>query len=246
MTYIIPFDFEGHAVRAMEIEGQPWFVGKDVADRLGYSDPTTAIRSHCRGVQKLHPILDALGRSQEARILSEPDVLRLIVGSKLPSAVRFERWVFEEVLPAIRKSGGYMVAAPTEKPEELAVRALLVLQATVERQKAQLAAALPKAEALDRIATVSDGSLSLTAAAKALQVWPKALFGYLQQNRWIYKRPGGAAFLGYQDRTSAGLLEHKVTTVNRSDGTEKVVEQVLVTARGLTKLAALTRAPLVA
>jgi len=117
-------------------------------------------------------------------------VLRLILSSKLPSAVKFERWVFEEVLPAIRKSGGYMVAAPTETHEELAVRALLVLQATVERQKAQLAAVLPKAEALDRIAT--DGSFSITAAAKALQVRPKDLFSYLPQHGLIDKRAGNA------------------------------------------------------
>jgi anti-repressor protein len=86
------------------VDGASHFVGKDVADRLGYADPTTAIRSHCRGVQKLHPILDSLGRKQEVRVLAEPDVLRLIVGSRLPAAERFERWVFEEVLPAIRKA----------------------------------------------------------------------------------------------------------------------------------------------
>jgi len=164
----------------MEIEGQPCSVGKDVAERLGYADTTNAMKQHCNGVVKRHPIIDALGRTQEVRILSEADVLRLILSSKLPSAVKFERWVFEEVLPAIRKSGGYMVAAPTETPEELAVRALLVLQATVERQKAQLAAVLLKAEALDRIAT--DGSFSITAAAKALQVHPKDLFSYLPQH----------------------------------------------------------------
>ena len=133
-------------------------------------------------------------------------MLRLILSSKLPSAVKFERWVFEEVLPAIRKSGGYMVAAPTETHEELAVRALLVLQATVERQKAQLAAVLPKAEALDRIAT--DGSFSITAAAKALQVRPKDLFSYLQQHGLIDKRAGNANSLGYQTRVQAGDLYH--------------------------------------
>jgi anti-repressor protein len=112
-----------------------------------------------------------------------------------------------------------------------------VLQATVDRQKAQIAIIAPKAEALDRIATAEAGSLNVTAAAKALQVRPKDLFGYLMSHGWIYRRPGGAGYLGYQTKTNAGDLEHKVTTVLRADGTEKMVEQVLVTAQGLTKLA---------
>jgi anti-repressor protein len=102
MTQIVPFNFEGSDIRVVDIDGAPWLVGKDVAKRLGYSNPTKAMNDHCRGVTKRYPIVDALGRHQEARLLSEPDVLRLIVGSKLPDAARFERWVFEEVLPATR------------------------------------------------------------------------------------------------------------------------------------------------
>jgi len=196
------------------------------------------MNKHCRGVAKRYPITDALGRAQEVRILSEPDVLRLIVRSKLPEAEAFERWVFEEVLPSIRKSGGYMVAAPDETPEALALRALTVLQATVERQKAQLSIVQPKADAHDRI-SAADGSLSVTEAAKVLQVRPKDLFDYLSRNGWIYKRPGAAHWLGYQTHTTNGDLEHKVTTVLRPDGSEKVTEQVRVTPRGLSKLARL-------
>lgn len=197
------------------------------------------MNDHCKGVTKRYP-LSTTGGLQEVRILSEPDVLRLIVRSKLPEAERFERWVFEEVLPAIRKTGGYMVAAPDETPEELAARALKVLQATVDRQREQLALAAPKADALDRIAE-ADGRFNITGAAKALQMRPKDLFGYLERNGWIYRRPGGQSYLGYQSKTTAGLLEHKVTTILRADGSEKVTEQVLVTARGLTRLATLIK-----
>ena len=107
MSNITPYNFEGASIRALEINGDPWFVGKDIADALGYADSTTAMRSHCRGVQKLHPIPDTLGRMQETRLIAEPDMLRLIVNSTLPAAERFERWVFEDVLPAIRKTGSY-------------------------------------------------------------------------------------------------------------------------------------------
>lgn len=92
--------------------------------------------------------------------------------------------------------------------------------------------------ALDRLAK-ADGSLCITDAAKALQMRPKALFGWLRENGWIYKRPGAAHDLGYQSKTASGLLEHKVTTVLRADGSEKVTEQVRVTPKGLEKLAKL-------
>ena len=111
MSNITPYNFEGASIRALEINGEPWFVGKDIADALGYADSTTAMRSHCRGVQKLHPIPDTLGRMQETRLMAEPDMLRLIVNSTLPAAERFERWVFEDVLPAIRKTGSYTAKA---------------------------------------------------------------------------------------------------------------------------------------
>lgn len=105
---IVPFAFESVTVRTIQTErGEVLFVAKDVATALGYGDPTTAVKSHCRGVQELHPILDALGRTQEARVIREADVYRLIFGSTLPSAQEFERLVTEEVLPAIRKTGQY-------------------------------------------------------------------------------------------------------------------------------------------
>lgn len=96
----------------------------------------------------------------------------------------------------------------------------------------------PKLEAHDRIAA-ADGSLNITEAAKALQVRPKELFDFLARNGWTYKRPGSANWLGYQTHTSNGDLEHKVTTVLRPDGSEKVAEQVRITPKGLTKLAKL-------
>ena len=112
MSALIPFQFGDRSIRvATDENGEALFVGKDVCDALSYSDSTTAMRSHCRGVQKLHPIPDARGRIQETRVLAEPDVLRLIVNCSLPAAEAFEKWVFEEVLPSIRKTGSYGVPA---------------------------------------------------------------------------------------------------------------------------------------
>ena len=96
----------------------------------------------------------------------------------------------------------------------------------------------PDVEALDRIAK-AEGSMCITNAAKILQVQPKYLFRLLSESHWIYRRTGGRAWLPYQDKIQSGALESKVTTVTRSDGSEKVVEQVLITPKGITKLAKL-------
>lgn len=112
MSNIIPFNNSEFSVRAVQIDGEAWFVGKDVAGQLGYANETDAMNRHCRGVVKHYPIADSLGRLQDTRIINEPDLYRLVVGSTLPAAEKFERWVFEDVLPSIRKTGAY--SAPSK------------------------------------------------------------------------------------------------------------------------------------
>ena len=139
MSNVAIFNFESKAIRSVVIDGEPWFVGKDVAESLGYSDTVNALKQHAKGVVKHHPLQTA-GGMQEARILSEPDVLRLIVGSKLPSAQVFEAWVFEEVLPSIRKTGKYAV---TLSPMEMVIQsaqAIMRIEAAQAEQDAKLAA----------------------------------------------------------------------------------------------------------
>ena len=137
MSAIIPFQFDDHAVRTVVADnGEVWFVGKDVAVVLGYADTVNALKQHCRGVVKRHPIVDSLGRQQETRIISEPDLFRLVVNSKLPTAERFERWVFEDVLPSIRKTGGYTIpsaAAVLPAPTQDRVSAILQIGEAVAK-----------------------------------------------------------------------------------------------------------------
>lgn len=106
MSSLIPFSFESYSVRAFNIDGTPWFVAKDVASALGYKNPADAVTLHCKGVAKRYPLSTA-GGIQDVRVINEPDTFRLIVGSNLPEAERFERWLFEEVLPTIRQTGAY-------------------------------------------------------------------------------------------------------------------------------------------
>lgn len=132
------------------------------------------------------------------------------------------------------------VRIPTSK--ELA---LMVIKAEEENERlsienktlgSQLEEMKPTVAAFDRIATKTEGSMCVTDTAKHLQVQPKKFFQELHAMGWIYKRTGSHHWLGYQDKVKQGLLEHKVTTVSRSDGSEKIVEQVLVTPKGLAKL----------
>ena len=107
MSNLSVFEFQSHAVRTIIDErGEPLFVGKDVCAVLGYTNAADAMRRHCKGVAFHYP-LQTQGGTQEMRVLTEPDVMRLIVGSKLPQAEAFERLVFEDILPTIRKTGSY-------------------------------------------------------------------------------------------------------------------------------------------
>ena len=227
------FVFANAEIRVVMLDDAPHFVGKDVCDRLGYADATNAMKQHCKGVVKRHP-LSTQGGMQEARVLSEPDVLRLIVRSKLPEAQQFEQWVFEEVLPAIRKSGGYMVAAPDETPEELAARALIVMQATIERQKAQLAAAQPTLESHERLVNAK-GRTNLREVGKELKIGSQKGIDLMRQVGWIFKDARGK-WKAYASAVDAGYVEMKYATFTNSAGEEVATQTVYVTPRGVTRL----------
>lgn len=130
-----------------------------------------------------------------------------------------------------------MEAAQAQVPAMLSRMQLIQLAYDAEKEAQQERVARIEAEGkLDRIAN-ADGSLCVTDAAKALQVRPKDLFGKLQADHWIYRRNGGKGYLGYQAKVQSGLVEHKVETITRPDGSEIMREQVRITAKGLTKLA---------
>ena len=126
------FNFQDHTVRViLDDDNQPMFVAKDVADILGYADTRKAINTHCKGEQKYHP-LETNGGMQSTRVIYEPDLYRLIFGSKLPSAQQFQNWVFEEVLPSIRAKGSYNL---TDNPPLTYMESLeLLIKKEKERQ----------------------------------------------------------------------------------------------------------------
>ena len=121
MSNIVPFTFESITLRTVVIDDEIWWVAKDAASALGYTNTSKAIGDHCKGVTKRYP-LQTPGGMQEVRIINEADLMRLMINSQLPSAQKFERWVFEDVLPSIRKTGGYHVEPAlltTERPAKV-------------------------------------------------------------------------------------------------------------------------------
>ena len=177
-------------------------------------------------------LLDAYGRQQPGFLLPRREVEILLTGYSIQLRAK--------CLDRLRDlESGEQFKIPQTLPEALRLAADLSDQ--VQQQQQQLAIAAPKVEALDRIAT-ADGAICITSAAKHLQMRPKDLFAFLQESGWIYRRTGGSGWLGYQTKTQQGLLEHKVTVVTRSDGSEKVTEQVLVTGKGMAKLALMLEA----
>ena len=121
MSNIIPFVFDECPVRTVVVEETPWWVGKDVCGALGYKDTVNALKKHCKGVVKHHPIVDSMGRKQEVRIIGEGDVFRLIVASHLPQAQRFERYLFDVMLPQIRRTGSFSTSAVEDLQKSLMI-----------------------------------------------------------------------------------------------------------------------------
>ncbi len=107
MANIIPFKFGSSSIRSTYINDTPYFVGRDVAIALGYSKPADAIRKHCKGVSEMET--PSKGGIQKVKIIPEPDVYRLVSRSKLPEAEKFTDWLYEEVIPTIRKTGSYHI-----------------------------------------------------------------------------------------------------------------------------------------
>lgn len=236
MNALAPFDFYGARVRVVVVENDPWFVGKDVAEVLGYSNPQKAVRDHCKAPSAVG-VNDSFTLDPQTIIIPERDVYRLVMRSKLPSAERFEEWVVGEVLPTVRRTGGYgaPVAVPQNLPEALRLAADLAEQNN--RLQLVVTEQAPKVEALDRIATAR-GAMCLTDAAKHLGVKRKWLIEWMRANRWIYRRPGCARWVAYEPREASGLLEHKVSVIGLDDaGEQRLASQVKVTAKGLALLA---------
>lgn len=183
------------SVRTIEENGKVLFCGNDVASALGYKSPKDAIANHCKGAVKRRLLTE--GGKQEMSFIPEGDIYRLAARSKLPGAEEFERWIFDEVLPSIRKNGGYINGQENMTPQELMASALLVAQNTLAERDARISALTvenqimePKADYFDEL--VERNTLTnFRETAKLLGAPPRKFVSFLLDKKYIYRDKKG-------------------------------------------------------
>ncbi|MEG1353711.1 MAG: BRO family protein [Bacilli bacterium] len=215
-------------VRIIEEDGKILFCGKDIAESLGYSNPREALLKHCKGVTK-HDTLTK-GGMQIISFITESDVYRLIIRSKLPSAEKFEQWIFEEVLPQIRKTGGYIPTNSEDTNETIMAKAYLIATETL-RQKAELINKLQSLADIAETRICKKGCFSITDITKSLgfkrgQItrWAKAQ-GYLHSVITEVNKLGEEFFVVYSSdmiHNQIGLTKMGVQLV--TDNKEEILK----------------------
>lgn len=225
-------------IRTVEIDSEPWFVGKDVAEVLGYSKARNAILAHVDTEDKKDaPIQGDLGGTQNMIIINESGLYSLILSSKLPHAKAFKRWVTSEVLPAIRKHGLYAKEELLDNPD-IAIAAFKALKEEREARKA-LEAENERMQPLALFAksvSASDTSILIGDLAKLLKqngydTGQKRLFEELRQRSFLMKS-GSSKNLPTQKAMELGLFEVKESTINNPDGSVRVTKTTKVTGKG--------------
>lgn len=220
-------------VRTLEENGAVLFCGSDVARALGYAKPQNAIATHCKGALK-RGIPTKNGGEQEMLFIPESDLYRLVFSSKLPTAEKFTDWVTEEVLPSIRRNGGYISGQESMTPEELMAAALIMANKTIENQKARLSSLTvenqimkPKADYFDDLV---DRNLltNFRDTAKQFHTKQNDFVSFLLGKKYIYRDKAGK-LLPYQRYIDDGLFELK-ECVNEKSGWKGT--QTLITPKG--------------
>lgn len=218
------------SVRVMEINGKTWFMGNDVASVLGYSDTAKAIRTHCKGVAEMDTPTN--GGIQKVKYISEGDVYRLVVKSKLPKAEKFESWIFDEVLPTIRKTGGYVnddelfITNYLPYADENTKQLFRMNLQVIREQNVKIAQMTPKAEYFDALV---DRNLltNFRDTAKELNMRQKDFIQWLLDNGYVFRDAKGN-LKPYCNSVSDELFQLK----EYKNGDKHCGVQTLITPKG--------------
>ena len=237
------FDFRGASLRTLtDEEGEPWFVLKDCMSILDLGNPTETVKMFDDDEFSTTEVIDSIGRRQQAYIISEPGLYRLVMRSRKPEAKEFQRWVTHEVLPQIRRTGGYIPTSESDSDEDIMARAVLVARKTIERKNQQIASQQsrivelePKARFADSVAA-SDGTCLVGELAKMLRqngmdIGQNRLFRLLQADGYLGKS-GSNRNVPTQRAMDLGLFRIKETTVTHADGHTTVSRTPKVTGKG--------------
>ena len=238
MNEVQLFNFENHEVRSLLLNNEPWFVGKDVADVLGYSNSRKALNDHVDAEDK--EVLTSRNVTLEnipnrgITVVNESGLYSLILLSKLPSAKKFKRWVTSEVLPALRKTGQYQVKELSG--QELMARALIEAQSVLAAKDKQIEEMKPKALFADAV-TASHTSILVGELAKILKqngidMGQKRLFAWLRENGFLIKRKGTDYNMPTQKAMDLGLFEIKEGSYVNGSGVNITTKTPKVTGKG--------------
>lgn len=235
MNELQNFNFEGNEVRTVLINDEPYFVGKDIADILGYSNTSKAIRDHVDEEDKLTERIVLSGQNREVITINESGMYSLVLSSKLPNAKKFKRWVTNEVLPSIRKHGAYMT---DEKIEEALLNPDTIInlatQLKEEREgrliaEQQVKEFQPKVSYYDKVLS-NDALMTISLIAKDYGMSGAGMNKLLHKLGVQYRQ--GGTWLLYAKYQRTGWTHSETTMVPRKDGTEKAVLNTKWTQKG--------------
>ena len=232
------FNFHGQDVRTVTINGEPYLVGKDVAEILGYSRPDNAIRNHVDDEDKLVHQFSASGQNRNMTAINESGFYALVLSSKLPRAKEFKRWVTSEVLPTIRKHGmfatdelldnpDFAIATLQKLKEEREAKKLL--EATIEEQKPKVIFANAVSASHTSILV---GDFAKLMRQNGLNFGQNRMFAWLRENGYLISRKGNSWNMPTQKAMDLGLFEIKETTINHSDGHISINKTPKITGKG--------------
>ena len=235
MNEVQLFNFESHEVRSLVINSEPWFVGKDVAEVLGYKNQNDALVKHVDDEDKdTIAIRDSIGRNRNTPIINESGLYSLVLSSKLPSAKKFKRWVTSEVLPALRKTGQYQVKELSG--QELMAKALIEAQSVLAAKDKQIEEMKPKVVFADAVATshtsILVGELAKILKQNGIDMGQKRLFAWLREKGYLIKRQGTDYNMPTQKAMGLGLFEIKEGSYVNGSGVNITTKTPKVTGKG--------------
>ena len=234
MNEVQLFNFENHEVRSLLLNNEPWFVGKDVAEALGYKRARDAIRDHVDDEDKEAVKHRTLGGVQNMTIINESGLYCLVLSSKLPTAKKFKRWVTSEVLPALRKTGQYQVKELSG--QELMAKALIEAQSVLAAKDKQIEQMKPKALFADAVATshtsILVGELAKILKQNGIDMGQKRLFAWLREKGYLIKRQGTDYNMPTQKAMELGLFEIKEGSYVNGSGVNITTKTPKITGKG--------------
>ena len=217
-------------VRAINIDGESWFVGKDVAEALGYNDTDQALRRHVDKEDKLTRNFNGSGQNRKMTTINESGLYSLVLSSKLPTAKAFKRWITSEVIPSIRKTGGYIMGQEEMSDIELLSRAMLVAQNQIAQRDSRIAEMEPVVDFAQRC-LLAEGAVTTTSIAKNYGLSATKLNQLLKGLGVQYKV--GNQWVLYSQYQDCGYTETRRTPIQKKNGETVLVSETLWTPKGI-------------